>query len=342
VVPYTIVAQAPSSGLARLTDTLPSGVTFAGGLTASSGYVVYSSTTRSIYWSNQPLPMELASTAVNHSEHRTVELKLDARPMVTLGDPDIPAPANVPLAVGDPVTLTLDDGTAENSIGINDTTYAYQFIWLNRFTPAPTAFPFQLNQIRVLFPSTGGVSVGNAIDLVIYSDPDGNPANGATLRGVFSGTVQAADNTTWSVYNLPSPVTLSGPGDVLIGVIDRFVNSGVTLLNYPAAVDTTTSAVRSWVGWWNNDPPSPPILPPDATFATIDSLGLPGNWTVRGYGEVIAAPPPVITITFNVTVTAAPVGGVTNVANMTWDGIPLQSAHTFRAPAEIYLPLIRK
>jgi len=34
--------------------------------------------------------------------------------------------------------------------------------------------------------------------------------------------------------------------------------------------------------------------------------------------------------------------GVTNIANMTWDGIPLQSAHTFRAPAEIYLPLIRK
>jgi|GEM_PF-6092715 len=345
VITYTIVAQVPTGGVARLTDTLPSGVAYAGNLAVTSGYAVYSTTTNSIYWSNQPLaqkPSEAASPQRNGP--RAVELKLDSKPMPGIPSREADAtylPAS-PLAVGDPVTLTLDDGTAEDSIGINGGGKAYQFIWLNRFSPAPATFPFQLQQVRVLFPSSGGVAVGNVVELVVYSDPDSNPANGANLLATFTSTVQYADNATWSVYNLPSPVTISGPGDVLIGVVDRFVNSGVTNANYPAAVDTTASAARSWVGWWATDPPTPPVLPPDDTFATIDSLGLPGNWTVRGYGQTVAPPPPVVTITFKVTVTTLPAGGVTNMALMNWDGLPVQSSTTFVAPYSIYLPIVRK
>ncbi len=330
VISYTIVAQAPSGGVARLTDTLPSGITYAGNLMATSGYAVYSTTTNSVYWSNQPLLQRSDEALSQRYEPRKVELRLDAKPMPGVPSREAGAinlPTN-PLAVGDPVTLTLDDGTAEDSIGINGGGNAYQFIWLNRFSPAPGSFPFQLQQVRVLFPSTGGVAVGDAIELVVYADPDGNPANGANLLTTFTATVQYADNATWSVYNLPSPVTISGAGDVLIGVIDRFVNSGVTPSNYPAAVDTTASLGRSWAGWWADDPPTPPVLPPNATFDTIDALGLPGNWTVRGYGQTVAPPPPVVTITFNVSVTAAPAGSITNLAQMTWDGLPIQSSTT--------------
>lgn len=182
------------------------------------------------------------------------------------------------------VPLVLDDGAIDNSVGVNGGGVAYQFIWLNRFTPAVTDYPFQLTQIWVLWP-TGQVAVGDAIDLVVYEDADGNPANGATWLATFPVTVTVVSNTQWAQYTLPTPVALNGPsGDVLIGAIDRFVVSGVTPANYPAAIDTTTSAVRSWVGWWNTDPPDPAVLPPDATFATLDALGLPGNLMLRGYG----------------------------------------------------------
>ncbi len=182
------------------------------------------------------------------------------------------------------VDLILDDGSVENNVGINDSVSAYQFIWFNRFTPGADAFPFDLEQIQVFFDTGVGVTAGDAIDLVVYEDADGDPTNGATLLATINETVQFADGTNWSVYNLATPVTLNGPGDVLIGVIDRFVDSGVTPANYPAAIDTTSSQGRSWIGWWNADPPDPAVLPPDLTFDVVDNLGISGNWMIRGAG----------------------------------------------------------
>jgi hypothetical protein len=51
--------------------------------------------------------------------------------------------------------------------------------------------------------------------------------------------------------------------------------------------------MRSWVGWWNADPPDPAILPTDHTFGTIESVSgstYTGNWLIRGYGETTTAP----------------------------------------------------
>ncbi|HZD55809.1 MAG TPA: hypothetical protein VE136_03750, partial [Anaerolineales bacterium] len=166
---------------------------------------------------------------------------------------------------------------------------------LNRFTPDPSEFPFTLEQIQVLFYDdvfgTYNVGVGDAIDLVVYQDADGNPANGATLLATFHDTVKAVDGSTWSVYNLSSPVVVNGPGDVLIGVINRYVNDGVTLKSYPAGLDTSSSGGRSWIGWWSGSPPDPAVLPPDVYFDVISSI-LPGNWLVRGYGQTGAGGTP--------------------------------------------------
>lgn len=181
------------------------------------------------------------------------------------------------------ISLVIDDGSMENSVGVNSSTAAFQFIWLNRFTPAPASFPFLLDTVSVIWP-TGQVAPGNAMQIVVYEDTDGdgNPSN-ANLVYAQDVTVQTA-NDAWNNYTLTTPVALNGPGDVLIGFIDRFVTSGVTAPNYPAALDETSSAGRSWVGWWNADPPNPPALPPDNTFSLIDTLGFPGNWMVRGSG----------------------------------------------------------
>lgn len=56
VVPYTIVITRPNwiTGTAQLVDALPAGVEFAGGLSASYGNAWYSDTARAVYWTAQP------------------------------------------------------------------------------------------------------------------------------------------------------------------------------------------------------------------------------------------------------------------------------------------------
>jgi hypothetical protein len=46
------------------------------------------------------------------------------------------------------VELILDDGLVDNNIGIGGT---LEFLWVNRFTPAADAFPFNLEQVQVYF-----------------------------------------------------------------------------------------------------------------------------------------------------------------------------------------------
>jgi len=189
------------------------------------------------------------------------------------------------------VSLAVDDGSAEDNLGVTDGANgpSVQFIWLNRFTPSPADFPFNLNQIQVFFDGTAnGASQGDTIDLVVYRDADSNPANGAELLATYGTTVKVADGVSWSVYDLNPPLKITGSGDVLIGVINRFVNTGVTPETYPAALDLGASQGRSWIGWWDSgDPPRPTVLPPVGFFATLDSQGYPGNWMIRGYGTTI-------------------------------------------------------
>ena len=212
-------------------------------------------------------------------EVRQIALSVESKPASgnAMNAPSIPEGA---------VSLILDDGSVDSDVGVNTGGYDSQFIWFNLFTPAQADFPFALNQIQVFFDNLIGVDVGDAIDLVVYQDADSNPANGATLVATYHVTVQAVDGITWSVYNLPSPVLISGPGDVLIGAINRHAVSGVSPVSYPAAIDKTASQRRSWIGWWTADPPKPAILPPDNTFSIIDDIMTSGgNWMIRAIGN---------------------------------------------------------
>jgi uncharacterized repeat protein (TIGR01451 family) len=195
---------------------------------------------------------------------------------LALGDAPAQGVSAAPWAPNGTVELIVDDGSAEDAIGL---TGGGQFIWLNRFTPDPAEYPFTLDQVWMLFRDS--MVLGEAIELVIWEDidGDGDPGTGASFRSAENITVQANDNTTWSVYNLSSPVFFTGPGDVLIGAVNRDATG-----SHPAAIDTTASQGRSWVGIYSGDPPEPPTLPPDADWSTIDSKGFAGNWTIRGSG----------------------------------------------------------
>ena len=201
-----------------------------------------------------------------------------------MADPQAAVP---PGEGGFPLQLVLDDGTAEGTIGVNSAT-AQQFLWFNQFTPDLSP-PFQLEEIHVLFPPGVNMTVGDAVDLVVYVDPDADPTNGADLLAVIPETIQILDGRTFSVYPLSSPLIIEDPGDVLIGVISRFVQSGVDPPTSPAALDTTASQSRSWIAVWTGDPPASPDLPPDSVLDPIDVI-FPGNWMIRGFGEPSAVP----------------------------------------------------
>ncbi len=188
---------------------------------------------------------------------------------------------NPPLQSG-AVSLIVDDGTLENDIGIG----GGQWLWLNRFTPSPTDFPFTLNEVQLLFDVGTGVDIGELVDIYVYEDTDGDgdPGTGAVHLGTLNNAaVQANDGVTWSVYAMPS-IQLNGPGDVLIAVVTR--TAGINAGEFPAAIDQTATQLRSWAGIYTGDPADPPVLPADAVWGEIGSLGtgLDGNWMLRGFG----------------------------------------------------------
>lgn len=213
---------------------------------------------------------------------------------------------NAPASPFAPVTLQVDDGSAEDAVGL---TGGGTFVWLNRFTPTVAQYPFTLNQVEVLFTSDGACAVGDAMDIYVYTDADGNPANGATPAGSITGqTVQALD--TWSTYL--ANITLTGPGDVLIAVVNRGCNADG---QFPAAIDTTASQGRSYVGFGAGATGNPPTIP-TGTFGTIDSFGFPGNWMIRGLGETGGGATATATMMPTMTATLVPTATMEPTATM--------------------------
>lgn len=189
-----------------------------------------------------------------------------------------------------PIQLVLDDGSAEGAFGVAGSGgAARQFLWFQQFSPPVP--DFDLEEIWVLFPDDDVLAPGSAIQLVVYQDVDADPANGGVLLLALDETVQSADGVTFSIYPLPAAVEVRGGGDVYLGVVNRYVTSGVTPVTQPAALDTGASAMRSWVATWAGDPPDPPLLPPDQLLFRIDDFQ-PGNWMIRGFGT----PAPVVVI----------------------------------------------
>lgn len=203
----------------------------------------------------------------------TDELEWIFNPAPSVEQTDPPLPSY-------PIQLIIDDDTPEGVFGVGAQT-AQQFLWFNRFA---NPGPFRLDEIWVLFPAGANMAVGGEVELAVYLDPDGDPSNGADLLTTVTETIQVVDGNTFSVYPLGSPLTIFNSGDILVGVVDRFVESGVTTPTAPASMDTTASQGRSWLAVWTGDPPDPPLLPPDGIVTPIDVFQ-PGNWMIRAFGS---------------------------------------------------------
>lgn len=201
----------------------------------------------------------------------------------------VTGPQSNPVGADQDVQLILDDGSRENALGL---TNGGQFLWLNRFTPAPTDFPFVLEEVHILFGAAVGINVGELVDIYIYEDTDGdgNPGTGANFLGSLeNAAVQFVDDVNFSVYQI-TPVALNGPGDVLIAVVNR--TAGTDPGEFVAAMDQTPpSQNRSWIGTYTaGNPPNPPTLPATDLWGIVDSFGFAGNWMVRGLGSSVSSP----------------------------------------------------
>lgn len=216
------------------------------------------------------------------------------------------------------VTLVLDDGSSEDGRGYLFGTKALQFLWFNRFTPAPTDFPFALDRVDIQWIAEGsGSQIGDAVDVYVWEDADGNPANGAAFRDSVHGTVQAT-NGNFSTYVFDPPIIFCSSGDILIGTVDRSVVSYVTGPKWPARYDTQTiTSNRSWFAIYSGDPGNPPALPADGYYQPVDY----GTWMIRGYGAKVPLSVcgiPVLTLNYN---TGAP----GSILHVTGAGYPADS-----------------
>lgn len=198
---------------------------------------------------------------------------------------DFYASGALPPRGGGNVMLTLDDGSADTSIGFDD---GGEFIWFNRFTPDPTDYPFILTEIQLLTPGIGNCEVNEKVDFYLYQDPHSNPLNGATfVASLRNQTV--GPFFTYTSYPIAVPFT--EPGDVLILVVNHTCNG---VFQYPAGLDAgSPSQQRSWLGYYDGTVADPPVLPAPQFFGLVDAIGFAGNWTLRGVGispETCTAP----------------------------------------------------
>src|SRR5262245_13278215 len=93
--------------------------------------------------------------AVPSSAEQAVQAALPPGKAVSIPAPDV---------LGSPVNYLVDDGTAENTIGVNNGATANQFFWFNRFDIDPTDLPLRVDQIQVFWAQIGPNPpvVGNA------------------------------------------------------------------------------------------------------------------------------------------------------------------------------------
>lgn len=191
-----------------------------------------------------------------------------------------------PMPSGGPsgnIELRLDEGLAATTlVGLPD----QEFLWFNRFTPDAVQLPFDLESVQVAFLQAGtpseGAQVGDAFDVYVWSLPDGETVDNATLLASSTGnTIAALGSFQTIALGTPVPVD-QATGDVLVGVVNRATRNP----HFPAAADAGPSQERSWVAF--NFPggaaQDPPDLATPGAIDVIDSFVAGRNWLIRGIG----------------------------------------------------------
>jgi PEP-CTERM motif len=170
----------------------------------------------------------------------------------------------------------IDDGTAENAVGLNGGGAA-DLIALNSFT---LALPFNvINSISISFGSPGATGAnlnGTTFTAVLWSDPNGDGLPGdAVVLTTANGVVSGFGTNAFVTVSLTPTVVLTS--NFFVGFIITQPDPA-----FPAGFDQTapTFSNRSFVAGGTtgdiND-----LNNNDLPVAAIESFGLVGNWMIR-------------------------------------------------------------
>lgn len=185
------------------------------------------------------------------------------------------------------VNLKVDNYGGSGSLGAVGAGAGTYFVWLNRFTPNATDYPFKLDRVDTIFVgalSNGsiGAAVGETFDVYVYQDNDSDPSNGATAIGSVKNVAVAAPLGSIQSITIPSGgFQLTGSGDVLIALVYKGATGGS-----PATSDrSTTSNGRSWIGDILESPPvDPDLATQNMQLVSAVISGYTQNFIVRGHG----------------------------------------------------------
>jgi len=173
-------------------------------------------------------------------------------------------------------TYSIDDGTAEDSVGL---TSGGNLLCLNSFTITGGNNTVFLISIAWGTPAFFDPSLdGLPYTAVLWNDPngDGSPTDATVLR--TAPGVIAAQGTNTFIPSLIVPTTV-GTTHFFVGFV---INHQAG--QFPAAFDETAPLPgRSWVSLGGN-------INNLSDAATIESFGLVGNWMIRA--DAVPEPPP--------------------------------------------------
>ncbi len=165
---------------------------------------------------------------------------------------------------GDPlVTYALDDGGAEDSIGLNN---AGDTAWLTNFVVQPDGE--SIGALRIAF---GSVAEGTPVTAYVWSDPngDGQPDDAQVITSAVS-SVQNPDSSTFTFIEIP---------DTHLGPVGTSFFAGALVTHkageLPAAVDLDQHQGAGWVAASSGG-----VDPNDLSAAGVYGL-VNGNWLVR-------------------------------------------------------------
>ena len=190
----------------------------------------------------------------------------------------LPAPATTSAKQAFDVSdfiYTLDDGSAETSLGIGSNADVF---WLNAFEAQEGATT--ITAIASAFGSSQ--SVGSSVEFLLYEDPndDGDPTDANLLRTVPT-TTEVSGGSQLQIEPIP-PTQVDGVFFVAVLVPNT--------ANFPAPLDQSSDQGASWTA--NTSPGSfnPSDLSQNSPSLTSD-IGVPGNWVLRAQGAYAAFDP---------------------------------------------------
>lgn len=180
----------------------------------------------------------------------------------------------------------IDTLAIDYDILVNDA----EFVWLNRFTPAPTDYPITIRSITTLIDmQLAGNDEGDRIPVHVYQDDDSDPSNGATLIASYTDFVLPAPGPVpvFTTIELPTPIVVHGPGDVLIALSNMRTARNATR---SMTADRGPFKGRSWIGSLYDAPPGavPGLGESDVGLRLANQPGwggsVEGNWIIRASG----------------------------------------------------------